>query len=928
MLISDEKELLFNDLYQYCKPEKYLDWLNGLKKKGYLNPENFSQINREGNKEGWWSPSRLFAFLEKIGKGVPEQNKNEILKLLTDLVNGYIKYTTQKPKEARNPWADETIIKILCNLPIEKTAVKHFEFIASQASLSQQLFYSISKDFELLTSKLLETNSQELLEELLQSIIFKYVEDQFHHKIPLIDKYILEEWLNKYQEKLIEKAHNEIIAICTSQITQLYTSKLSYHFDEPHSIRDSNEDEYTEEYLLLIVRMLRDCYEQKQPSKEEVKELLKNENLIFRRIGIHIVNKFYSDFQNLFWDSNVNWLNDDTDSEVEHLLEQNPNLSEEEQEKFISWVETINFDYLKKLEEDDRKLRKAIVEKHWLSLLKDQQNNFIDKVLERYPESIPKKRKFKRGVYTVDYQGIANHFEFANKLKNFQSGKEVLEFIRNFKVPKRDYIEKGIDIFHWPETLAEKFAEDVSKHPNKYINNLDEFLKEENFRSKTSTNTEDKELSQKTLLRKLIKGFRNALLEKDDLNQIISFIKELLETKILQDADHQLIRELAELLEQYFDFEEGKFIPTFEDLFLKLAERTEREDLNEILFGDTLTAYLNQKRGIVLHRLMKLSLQRTENKQNNWREGTKNYFTKCLTGKFEGNNNYDLWTCLGMWFHQLMEADKDWVERKLDLIFPKANDKLSLARWKASFEAFLFNRQNISQFKTIYKHGDLGRAIQLKDSKSHIPKALVVYILPFFLANTESTKDARQLIKLLIEKGNTELLSHFIWEISYHFDTFLKEASPEDKDKLLYKHWEMILCRVESEKKKDPNTKFNECTKHLRLWIKLVSKPDDDLYRVVEETLHPSGNEDSYYDANLVRQWHALIKKESEGKEERMKFIAKQWRYLVEQKIIFGFYLDLQKDIFNELIKLKDQKEITDFIQLSYKARLNVDLSQ
>ena len=109
------------------------------------------------------------------------------------------------------------------------------------------------------------------------------------------------------------KRHKEAIAeICGIEAAKIANGKMknfivendsAFHYMWIPTIEDHPQTRFTDKYECQLVHFVRDILTFLKPReiKSIVRELLEEEDPIFRRIAIHLIDVHYSELRNIFW---------------------------------------------------------------------------------------------------------------------------------------------------------------------------------------------------------------------------------------------------------------------------------------------------------------------------------------------------------------------------------------------------------------------------------------------------------------------------------------------------------------------------------------------------------------------------------------------------------------------------------------------------
>ena len=353
----DTQEQIFRDALNHVPKETYLKWLEGLKRNGFLEPQNFMKIGLSKDEEGkdWASYSSLFTFLIKINKE-PSQ-KSDTDNLFIELVDSFIDFLKDKKDKQEeviyNPNSRACLIEIICNFELEQLSEKHIEFLGEK-----YLSRSTISIKEKLLPKLLKKDSE-------PKLFFCFIKSVLLSSS--VDQLSIEKLLENYYSKIINKDREKLIDICEERINFIEKESTSKNSNlisfwafrirkiikqqKPDSkYRDSDFFEKLSVYFLYMTLLEQST----DYLKNKVQEYLKKDKSIYQRIAIFVINHKYDELKDLLWNLPFNpFINYSIKPEFFILLQNHQDLNTEEVDKFFSWLD--EYDLNKKFynEEDE-----------------------------------------------------------------------------------------------------------------------------------------------------------------------------------------------------------------------------------------------------------------------------------------------------------------------------------------------------------------------------------------------------------------------------------------------------------------------------------------------------------------------------------------------------------------------------------------------
>jgi hypothetical protein len=879
-------------------------WLKPIYKDGYFksenNPRPYELSGREGYKIPYWPELK---YLEKIAVENIKEGDKEIEKAIFEIINEVMSYKNKDNKRIDNNNTDLSILKILCTLPISNINNFHLKFIeeALNTRWGNHLFArTLCKEF---IPKLIKDQAKDLILGLLEIILI------FRKEIKgLTDKYksIIEEYIFK---NILDNNKKGIADLCGLEASKIGIKKIEEIIDKDDfefdihliwTIKDEEQPRSTDSYSYQIIRFVRDIYEQSNPEtiKKDISILLNKKHSIFKRIAIHVISHHYQKLNDLFWQWQVNPLDDyQLKPELYELFKNNCTLFNEKQiMKIIDWINTEEY---KEKEEKIIALRK----KEWLETLIRTND---PKVLEEYeknkninpnPIMYPGKVIWMSSYWVKDMSPISA--EELLKMTNEQ----ISQYLINFKEEK--FLNKPTQ-----EGLEDTLRKSITENPNKYTEDLQPFLKLPVFYHRVILQglnnawRENKSFYWENVFDYILaiiepenKNYRNfweAKYEKDHYNYRNSIIAEIT----------NLIHEGTKNDDHAFD---KKYLLVSERILLLLSKNA-KSDLNNL--DDLHTRIINSVKYDIFSAMISYSLRYARihpelGKEDRWKKEIKEDFTNRL-----GNETSEFYFTLGKYFLSLYYLNKEWVQKNINKIFPK-EDILS---WKASIIGYFAyaDKVYLEIYNLLKGNNVLLDALNNKFSEKHINEKVIQHICIGYIEDWEELKNPNSLIsKILKNKKEYQIL-----EVVRFIKMFRENLTEKVKHKIK-PLWERIFKIISENEEK---SEFQNIAVELIDWLNLVDKIDEDIFNWLKLSVKYI---DQYNPGMVYRKFYKHIDK---NPEKIGKLIWEMLKYKVPvpydiddiTKVVEILYSKNQKEIADEICNIYGENEYY-FLKDTYK---------
>nr|WP_321497035.1 hypothetical protein [uncultured Methanolobus sp.] len=793
-------------------------WLKPLKEAGFFDPINIPEpiLSSDGNGYSFpfWS---VLNYLERMALTSEDENTD----LIIDIIKKIIDHREEKKDIIINSRTDYQVFKIICALPSEKITEEHIEFI--DRILISGFFNSlIASDInKILIPKLVTDKNKEILLSLLEVVTeFNIDKKEFICIVnSKIEDYWLEDLINKNCEAITNLLEMDIVRLLVGKIREL--CKVNEHSFTVPTIEDSDQNILKHEYKAIITCFLRDSILQLGTAKLQlfVEEWIDDDLAILKRMALFVINKKYTDYNDLFWCieenpiKNLACKHELYDLLNNHATEFNP----EQINKVIEWIEEMKFEYL----DESDKVYEARLKKEWyLALLDSEDENVLEKY-KTYNELSPK---------TIEHPGFNTYTEalwggqspLQEVEMNQMTSKEISEYLESFEEQKNNL---------WAPTimgLANTFKKIVIEDPHRFSDELDAY----------------KEVPM--IYRYfLLEGFSQAWKDDKlfDWNNVLKYIQHTLknDVKLIDNKKEfnyyewfigqacRLIKDGTKSDKHAFS---EQFLPLTKKILLLMKTKV---NSHEFTGDDYVTFVLNSTKGQLLEAMINYSLRvtRVENKKE-WDNDIKAVFCYELKDK----QSLEVHTILGQYIGNCLYLDEEWIKDNILLIFPQEKPKHFLAALDGYFlSSTVYNNlyhllENVEIYSNILQKWD--------ENPKRINDKIITHICLAYAEGWESVEVDDSLISILLKKKQThEMVVHFFENNSKNF---------KEKYKSKIKNLWQILFEIN----KDSNKKT---IGKLTAWFVIFDELDDDLFHWLEEGApHVGPYWDSYsFIENLTR---------------------------------------------------------------------------
>ncbi|MFA6137890.1 MAG: Abi family protein [Sulfurimonas sp.] len=859
-----QKELLKSDL---------IAWYNVFKTLNHFEKSNFPCPNQEKYLNFW----NELNFLEQISRNFEDEKYKEIEREFIDIVNEIIDYFAELASQgnsmhSHNDWILFTIIQ---NFASASLNMKHLTFIEQSIKRDRQYSLVASGINKSFLEKVFQCDDSMVLE--FFRILFSYEisDEQYSNEFQsLMQDYSLRE--------IVENSLTLMSAMQAAVINEFLLKQLSKMDKESEldtfyiaSIEPSDQrQDYDQSISIILVDCIRDLFEMQNASEiiDDVKIMLSSESSIQKRLAIHLINKFFHEMKNLFFEHEKNLLDDSGLShEIYMLFERHANdFTESEIDKVIELIENQDFSYFEEIEDNAQygERRKAHRKRKYFYALKDSVKhsklldlfNKYNSMLEHEDEH-PAFDSYVSSVQTIGYTSPLT----VEEIKNMTT-KELIEYIQDgFQEDKR----KLNRATHG--SLAAQIGAIILNEPDYYIDELNNFaqLNEEYFY-------------------RVVDAYKQILQQKKqvDLKKLLDFILLFINLhKADKDFKHWYISHpISKFIEELSSVERNYVIDNeLHNLIMEIFLKTDSfindyEEKDEV--KDYISHMLNAPKGQLYSAMIIYSLKYArDNKleQSRWIEEIMSLFSY----KISHDKSVDIYTVIGKYLPNISYLNESWRQEHFELVFGKdVPDKF----WEASFSGYLYNStMYLKLYDEMLNIGALERALKFPFKRKEANRKLIEFICISYNSENEVLGNELSVIFKLIDNASTEQLETII----RFFQSRINEQK-FDVEKIVKPLWKKVLIQVKEKK-------YTKLHKELLQLISSVDKIDKEIYELLLESIEELEKFDGYYPW-IVDNFLRLL-------EENTKYVADIYIALLKKYYFSSYEKDKDKEIVEYLYK-------------------------
>ncbi len=754
--------------FYFFKNLNHLTWLLPLNYIGYFTPEHI-----------YLGAHSIIDYLIRMAKENLKNENEKITNVLLNVVDRCVDYRTLKIKDEDPYIVDAAILELCSHLPIEKIPSKVIRILKYSVKAEPNFSFVLMSAMDNFIPYLLKYKNDNLYEEFIRLILDYRVKDRTYpdYEAKINDSQLLD-LLNKGKKFIIEMYSDITFTVALELISKIIeTDEHAFSPWVVATVEDSSQITFKDRYQVQLVQLARDILLVFDRDKCEaiLKEWLKSEYAIYRRIAFFLINKRYMEFKHHFWNLGGNQL-DDTDClhELYQLfIEHQKEFSADEISKILDWIEKADYYVSDDKSEEQREKNIANRKREWLSALSESENEHVKQKITEYE---------KINNTPFDHPG---HIIWHETTYGFKSPINIHDF-------KDSTVDEVVS-----ELMKIKYTNDSEALDNRGINiQLSDLVKNDPMKFSDEINKfNELSISFKS---DVINGLTNTWKEGKQFNweTTLDFILDIIKDVSFWEKDYEggydfrnsFIRYVCELLtagtkSDANAFDE-KYLKRAEEILL-IFDQNIYESGNG--FNDAAIHYLNSTFGKFYDALLNLSLRSArihkETKQDLWRPSIKQIFDRRLDRKSE--SSIDISVCLGGFLPNFNFLDQQWVKDNINLIFPKENEP----HWQAAFEGYMSFVRNY--YKDIYilfrNNNHILKAIN-SDFERQIAENLFAHIFLAYLSGLEKLDDPDSMLSKIIESEKyNSTIAHFLWT---------QRDNPDVKAATVFPIWKRIFDNI------------------------------------------------------------------------------------------------------------------------------------
>ena len=860
-----QRELLKSDLIAWYDVFKTLDYF---KKCNFPSPNQNNQLDFFG----------YLNFLELISKSFEDEKYKDFEIEFINIVNEIIDYFDEISSNGilihlHNDWI---LFKIIQNFSFRNININHIKFIEQGIKRSTPHSLIASELKKLFLEKVLQCEDEIVVEFYKTLFSYSISDEKFSNKFEsLVESHWLKEIVSESLKLLIPTQTILIRDLLLRELQKMYEEK-NFEFST-HSIASIEQSEQRRDYdaniATILVDFIRDLFEIQMATNivNNVKVMLTSESSIIKRLAIHLINKFFIEMKDLFFEYENNFLDD---SELLHEIflffkQHVDDFSPNEINKIVYLIENQDLSYLSELEDDKEygEIRKAYRKRKYLYPLKDSR---------KYPQLLVLFNKYNSLLENEDehpafdsYIGNTRLSKTASPLSTDEiqkkSTKELVQYVKHEFQEEQEKFDRPTH-----RSLASEISLIILQEPDYYINKLDDLaqLGEEYFYTIVDAykqSLQKQEIDSKKVLKFILLFIT---IHKNDRNfnhwyisnPISNFIKELSSS----ERNHVLNDELQQLILE---------VLIHTDTFIN-----DYEEKDEIT--DYISHMLNAPKGQLYSAMVEYSLKHARDynlEDNRWIEEIKSLFSH----KLNKDKSIDLYSVIGVYLHNIMYLDYEWLRDDFEFIFgTEVNDKL----WEASLSGYLYNSSvDLSIYNDMLNIGALDKALSFAFRKKEYSNKFVQFICVSYTSEKETLEDETSMISKLIDIGTIQQIE----ELVRFFQSRTNEQS-FDTQKILKPLWKKLFIQVTQKK-------YTKLHVELIQLMSSVDAIDKEIYELLIESISELEKFDGYtpwVTDNLAR----LL-------ENSTKYVADIYIALLKKFHFHSYEKDIDKKIVEYLYK-------------------------
>ena len=764
-LLTDKK----NANYFFSSLDKE-SWLIPLQEDGFFDPTSAPPKSEEAPNPDYWHSIK---YLLTISTKVEKEEKDLLKKIIDNIMDAYVRGDIDL-----HPHTITEITQVFINLDNFSFGVSEKLFFEAYSKKTLHYSWTLvhSELSQHLAKKLLDKGDKEGLLNLLdyffgfatyeEAAISFFGEEPgkpYLQKKPFVEDFYLNELGRLFGKQIIDILGIDAIRVIIRKLTEIdKLEAYSITSGGIPSIEPTSQSVYSNDWEDLLVYFIRDHapFLNKGQFDELIDEILYSKVQVLQRLGIHFIKEYFSEFSDKWWRYIEST---DKDSALyihepyELLRKHSPEFTDEQFEKIINWIETIN-----PLEtyEFNGEIRDASAYRirRWFTALSSGSQKSRELLAQKTKHYENKNNAQMTEHPEFDSFGSSHiGFEYPMTLPEFQqfSIEEQIKYIQEFK-PQHEFDTSE-------EGLADLLKYAILEDPGKYLYKLDQFLPLHSLYANY-----------------LLDGITNAL-QKDKIDDFLlplSFIEaKFMDSDVSQEAEKKIhykiwfASSVSDFINAVVSKNEKLLLSRDEvdrviDLLLTLLHREDLQDKSDQIRDGYISHVLNSTPGRLYRALIAAlrlwaELASNAGEKTKWAERVKEYFTNKLSSFANTDKEFSI--ILGMELPFLLYLDKQWVTDHLPEIFNEKDANHFDYRFQTAFSRNYTPSLELYEF---FKINNLfTKAIDYFKKESGGLNTLIIYAIQewrFWKGNPE--KDS--LIAMIFEKRDSEQIKRLI-DIAY-----------------------------------------------------------------------------------------------------------------------------------------------------------------
>ena len=802
----DEKEDLRPIFFQKVKG---LKWFDALSERGYFKPEN--NPKPEPAKEKGFINIPFWQVTNYIVKTAPElsvKDNQESAKKFLQILFNVTKYSKEQGFSNYRTWFQ--FAEIIPHIPSENISLEHIDMIDYWLNDQYDDGLIAREVGEKWLPSLLENDDQHSLElaKVVLSILYKIIFQEslsgelFDHKAAFRFSCFHAREINKKLEKLVgKKLGKDAVQVLDLELNRILREQkydsLSYLWQpavEPHDQNKHRDD--AENILVEAYRDSLTGFARSNPEEafKYVTEMLGSEYQIIHRLAIYAISTNYVIFSNLV-DSVLNdkFLGIGYQHEMWHFIQENyQEFTESQKLKTLALISGIKINDDKgKIHEVATAYRKA----SWFASIKDHG----DKEAHEYHVNVEIARS------------EPEHPDFSSYISSVRGGPEspvsleelaALSFEELINTLNKyedagSYFEPGL------ESLAKEFRQLIKADPLRYYLSLPKFSELDHayihalIEAYGDLRTEKANLPWDSIWHELL-NFCSIVISQDRF-----WAPEKAEERDAFVANrHWIVSSIGRLVEEGTKSDDNAIpednLRRAEEIVGCLLEKKEGSEFK--LDSEAVNVAINSPRGRCIEALINLTLRscRLADKKNDKDHSLAwSHFQPYYDSEFDRADRekpeYEFATLVARYLPHFLYMSKDWVLANLGRIFDKNHHN----KWLCAMQGYAYVGNVYEQIYDFLKeHGDFLKVLDDDNIQERVEERVIQNISIAYMYDFEDLSKDDSLIKILLQRGKYEELSHLIWSI--------RNLPVNDNENLKYKVyalWARLLNVLELDSK-------------------------------------------------------------------------------------------------------------------------------